>query len=121
MTENAIDGTLDQAASRTVDALTAIFGEASPSTIYSTPEQVGDGLVITASAWDRAGGFGFGGGGDDNGAGAGAGGGGASQGRPVAVIRIGPDGVAVTPVMDLTKIAVTALLTAVGVWRALRR
>ncbi len=82
MTEKTIEGTLDRAAERTVEALNAVFGEASPKTIYSTPEQVGDGLVMTASAWDRAGGFGFGGGGDDSGASVGAGGGGASQGRP---------------------------------------
>jgi len=121
MTDKTIESTLDRATERTVEALNAVFGEASPGTIFSIPEQVGDGLVITASAWDRAGGFGFGGGGDDSGAGVGAGGGGASQGRPVAVIRIGPDGAVVTPVVDLTKITVTALIAAIGVWRALRR
>ena len=121
MTDKTFVANFDSVAARTVDSLTAIFGEASPGTIFSTPERVGDDLVVTASAWDRAGGFGFGGGGDDNGAGAGAGGGGASQGRPVAVIRIGSDGVEVTPVVDLTKIAVTALIAAIGVWRALRR
>jgi uncharacterized spore protein YtfJ len=121
MTDNTFEATLDRASARTVESLTAIFGEASPATIFSPPERVGDDLVVTAAAWDRAGGFGFGGGGDDSGAGAGAGGGGASQGRPVAVIRIGSDRVAVTPVVDLTKIAVTALLAAIGVWRAVRR
>ena len=40
--------------------LTAIFGEAEPGTIFSKPEPVGDSLMFTASAWERAGGFGFG-------------------------------------------------------------
>jgi len=39
----------------------------------------------------------------------------------VAVIRVGPGGVEVSPVIDFTKIGVTLLLGAVGVWRALRR
>ncbi len=37
------------------------------------------------------------------------------------MIRIGPDGAVVTPVVDLTKITVTALIAAIGVWRVLRR
>ena len=125
MTDDPFQAALETASTRSVEALTAVFGEASPSTIFSVPERVGDDLVVTASAWDRAGGFGFGAGGggdaDENGVGGGAGGGGSSQGRPVAVIRIGPDGVAVTPVVDLTKIAVTALFAAIGVWRVVRR
>jgi uncharacterized spore protein YtfJ len=43
------------------------------------------------------------------GAGGGGGGGGGSMGRPVAVIVVGPDGVEVKPVIDLTKLALTAL------------
>jgi uncharacterized spore protein YtfJ len=108
------------------DALTRIFGEASPDTLFSQPTEAGDDLIITASAWERAGGFGFGTGegrGEtgDVGTGEGGGGGGMSQGRPVAVIRVGPGGVEVTPVIDFTKIGVTLLLGVIGVWRALRR
>ena len=126
MTENTIDAVGDRASRRSVEALTAIFGEAAPGTIFSPPEQHGDDLLITAVAWERAGGFGFGSGGETEGgevkgAGAGGGGGGASQGRPVAVIRVGPGGVEVKPVIDFTKIGVTLLLSFVGVWRALRR
>ncbi len=99
--------------------LTAIFGEARPGTIFSEPEKVGDSLVFTASAWERAGGFGFGSGygsGDgDSGAGGGGGGGGASQGRPVAVITVSPDGIQVKPVLDFTKIGVTVVMAFVGV------
>ena len=55
----------DQTTSETVasqigDALTGLFGEASPSTLFSEPIQHGDDLVVTAVAWERAGGFGFG-------------------------------------------------------------
>jgi uncharacterized spore protein YtfJ len=108
------------------ETLTGLFGEASPGTLFSSPVQVGDDLIMTAVAWERAGGFGYGGGGGEGpagegGSGSGAGGGGASQGRPVAVIRITPSGVEVTPVIDFTKIGVTLLLGLVGVWGALRR
>jgi len=96
------------------------FGDAAPSTVFSEPHQVGDDVVITAAAWERAGGFGFGGGSDDqDNGGGGAGGGGVSQGRPVAIIRLSPEGTEVTALPDVTKIAVTVVLAAVGVWRAL--
>lgn len=108
------------------DALTRVFGEASPETLFSTVTEMGDELVFTASAWERAGGFGYGlgegrGESGEQGTGEGAGGGGVSQGRPVAVIRVAQDGVHVTPVIDFTKIGVTLLLGMIGVWRALRR
>lgn len=108
------------------DALTRVFGEASPDTVFSPVTEKGDDLVFTASAWERAGGFGFGigegrGEAGDVGSGEGGGGGGVSQGRPVAVIRVGQDGVEVTPVIDFTKIGVTFLLGMIGVWRAMRR
>lgn len=107
------------------DALTHLFGEASPSALFSEPIEHGDQMIITAVAWERAGGFGFGSGqgqeGMESGSGEGGGGGGFSQGRPVAVIKIGPAGVEVNPVIDFTKIGVTILLAGVGVWRALSR
>jgi uncharacterized spore protein YtfJ len=37
--------------------------------------------------------------------GMGGGGGGGSGGRPVAIIDIGPDGVSIKPIMDITKVA----------------
>ena len=105
--------------------LTAVFGEAEPGTIFSKPETVGDGLVFTASAWERAGGFGFGSGygsaDGDASAGSGGGGGGASQGRPVAVIRVSPDGIQVKPVLDFTKIGITVVMAFVGVLGIQRR
>ncbi len=50
-----------------------------------------------------------------NSAGGGVGGGGGSSGRPVAIIVIGPDGVTVKPVVDVTKI----VLAGVTVWGAM--
>lgn len=108
--------------------LTAVFGEAQPGTIFSEPTTVGDSLVFTASAWERAGGFGFGSGfgsadGTDGGesAGSGGGGGGASQGRPVAVIKVSADGIQVKPVLDFTKIGITVIMAFVGVLGIPRR
>jgi uncharacterized spore protein YtfJ len=43
------------------------------------------------------------------GAGGGGGGGGGAMARPVAVIVLGPDGVKVKPVYDMTKLGLTAL------------
>jgi len=124
MTEtNDFDSSVDGIADRVRQTLEAIVGPASPSAVFSAPTTLGDDLVFTAAAWERGGGFGFGAGegGDPEGgkgSGGGGGGGGGSQGRPVAVIRVGPRGIEVRPVLDLTKIGVTVLLAAVGVWRA---
>lgn len=118
--------TLEEVSNRVADAIDRLFGEASTGAVFSTSEQVGDDVIIRAAAWERAGGFGFGGGGGtgpdgEAGEGAGGGGGGAAQGRPVAVIRVGAHGVEVHPVIDYTKIGVTALFAAIGLWRALGR
>jgi uncharacterized spore protein YtfJ len=96
---------------------------ADTTAVYSQPVQVGEYTVITASEVGAGGGFGYGGGfgseqedeDDESNSGAGyaGGGGGGSSGRPVAVISIGPNGVVVEPVIDLTKIALAAA-TALG-------
>lgn len=117
MTNDSDDGRLTR-------PLTALFGEAHPGAVFSDPIQSGEDIVITAAAWDRAGGFGWGSGGGgegpDRGEGGGGGGGGSSEGRPVAVIRITPDGIEVEPIIDVTKIAVTGLLAAIALWRTCR-
>lgn len=111
---------------RVGEMLAGIFGPASPSAVFSEPQKVGEDLVFTASAFERGGGFGFGGGEDtdpERGAssgGQGGGGGGGAQGRPVAVIRVGPGGIDVRPVLDLTKIGITILGTLIGLVAALR-
>lgn len=115
------DSNIRSVGEQSQDLLSRFFGEAAPSTVFSAPERVGDDVVITAAAWERAGGYGWGaGGGEGDDGGGGGGGGGVSEGRPVAVIRLTPHGTEVTATPDVTKIAVTLLLAAVGVWRALR-
>ena len=49
---------------------------------------------------------------EDSSGGSGIGGGGGSAGRPVAAIIIGPEGVRVEPVVDVTKIALAVFTTA---------
>ncbi|MGB7861545.1 MAG: hypothetical protein WBM90_13700 [Acidimicrobiia bacterium] len=106
------------------DSLRSVLGDPEPGTVFSKPERVGDSLVFTASAWERAGGFGYGSGqgtdGEESGGGGGGGGGGTSQGRPVAVIRASETGIEVKPVIDFTKIGVTCLFALAG-WLTMRR
>lgn len=118
-----------------VELMEKLIAVAQPSTVYSDPIAAGEYTIITASEVSVGMGFGFGSGGgsipkstedeaitpdepesqyeEGSGFGGGGGGGGFSMGRPVAVISIGPAGVRVEPVRDVTKIAL-ALLTAAG-------
>lgn len=74
--------------------------------VFGEPILNGDTMVITSSEVVAAMGVG--------GAGGSGGGGGTSVGRPVAVISVDPNGeVAVTPVVDPTKIAL-AFITVLG-------
>ena len=102
---------------RSLTVLEKLFGAAHTSAVYSEPIQQGSYTVITASEVMAGGGFGFGRGigpadrdsATASGAGGGGGGGGGSNARPVATIIIGPDGVQVKPIVDVTKLAITAL------------
>jgi uncharacterized spore protein YtfJ len=90
--------------------------------IFRDPVHVGDRVVITAAALDIAGGMGVGNGIDNQGnGGGGGGGGGRTEGRPVAAIDIGPDGVRIHPIIDFTRVGVTLLVGGFAVWRALRK
>jgi uncharacterized spore protein YtfJ len=86
--------------------------------VFADPVRVGDRVVIPAASIEFSGGFGFGGDTQSNG---GGGGGGHQAGRPVAVIEVGPDGVRVKPVIDLTKVGLTVVAAALTVWRATRK
>ncbi|SRR5579884_2346785 len=111
--------------------LEKIYSAARPGAVYSEPVTAGNYTVITASEIAAGGGFGSGlsiGSTKPplkqqgemaqpqaqllNSAG-GIGGGGGSSGRPVAIIIIGPDGITIKPVIDVTKI-VLALVTVLG-------
>ncbi|MEJ2557136.1 MAG: spore germination protein GerW family protein [Anaerolineae bacterium] len=111
------------------ELLEKLVAVAQPGAVYGEPIISGDYTVITASEVSVGMGVGYGMGGGSapeaeegetanqgegaRGFGGGGGGGGFSAGRPVAVISIGPDGVRVEPVRDVTKIAL-AFLTAAG-------
>jgi uncharacterized spore protein YtfJ len=96
-----------------------LFDAARPSAVYGEPVTVGDHTVITASEVKVGMGFGFGAGGarGAEGAagepategvetGAGFGGGGSGGG-----ISIGPSGLRVDPIVDVTKIALASFTT----------
>jgi uncharacterized spore protein YtfJ len=99
-----------------------IFSAAQASAVFSAPVTTGGYTVITASEVAAGGGFGSGQGSEPGSdpahpaaGGGGSGGGGGSTGRPVAVIVVGPDGVQVKPIFDVTKFGL-AVLTA---WAAM--
>jgi uncharacterized spore protein YtfJ len=117
-----------------------IFAAAQPGAVYNEPVVSGNYTIITASEVAAGGGFGSGMGFGpatpsakkqpdeevsqveqaDSGGG-GIGGGGGSAGRPVAVIIIGPDGVTVKPVFDVTKIALAGITAWITMLAVLRR
>lgn len=122
--DEGVQGVIDQVGTRVEAGLTNITDMSSGGTVFGPPEYVGERVVITAATFSRAGGFGFGGGGGSSegaaefGTGGGGGGGGTSEGRPVAVIDIGPEGVRIRPVLDFTKIGLAALGGMLALWRA---
>jgi uncharacterized spore protein YtfJ len=123
--DHAVEAT-DRAHERAVKVLAELVSVASADKVYSEPVVAGDRTIITAAEIHTGVGFGYGlatarvaswgrGRRDRGEAGprGGGGGGGQAAGRPVAVITIDPDGVYVKPVLDRTKIVLTAL-TAIG-------
>jgi uncharacterized spore protein YtfJ len=111
-----------------VATITKLFDVYRPGVIFSEPVSAGENTVITASEVHVGLGLGIGHGGGESeqgsGEGGGGGGGGGSAGRPVAAIIVGPTGVRVEPIVDVTKI-VLAFLTTLGAmymtWRAIHR
>lgn len=113
--------------------LEKVYSAAQAGAVYSQPVTAGDYTIITASEVVAGGGFSSGIGigatksspmpqeevpqaqpARGGGVGSGVGGGGGSSGRPVAVIIIGPKGVTVKPVVDVTKL----VLAGVTAWGA---
>ncbi len=133
-----MEGVRQEAEARS-QALQRVLAGADSSRVFGQPVSSGDYTVIPAAEIASGGGFGSGMGfgtsrwrkkgaadrssatveeGADTGeartpgvenAGGGGGGGGGAMGRPVAVIILGPEGVEVKPVLDVTKLAITAL------------
>jgi uncharacterized spore protein YtfJ len=117
-----------------VELVERLFSVAQPGAVFGEPVTSEEHTIITACEVKVGMGFGYGSGGgsgsgpdegetksEEGAAGAsegagygnGGGGGGVSGGRPVAVIAIGPHGVRVEPVVDVTKIAL-AFFTTLG-------
>jgi uncharacterized spore protein YtfJ len=120
--------------------LEKLFAAAQPGAVYSQPVVSGNYTIITASEVTSGGGFGSGVGfgpatakaqkqpaeevsqsEQANSGGGGIGAGGGAAGRPVAIIIIGPDGVTIKPVFDLTKIALAGLTAWTTMLAVLRR
>jgi uncharacterized spore protein YtfJ len=131
---------VDSAGEQTPKILEKMFAAAKPAAVFGQPVEASGYTLITASEVTSGGGFGVGTGrgpaprdsrqptpveaspsaGRQSVGGGGFGGGGGSMGRPVAVIAIGPSGVTVRPVVDVTKVALAALTASMAVLR-LRR
>jgi uncharacterized spore protein YtfJ len=101
---------------------------ASVEAVYQKPVEHGENMIITAAEVTAFMGFGLGGGrgtGENpnagSGTGVGGGGGGNVFSRPVAVIVSTPGGVEVTPIFDITKIALAAMTTGMLVMGAVAR
>jgi len=136
---------IDRAGEQAPKILEKLFAAAQPGAVFGPPVDAGGYTLITASEVTAGGGFGVGSargpaakpdatqlplaaatppGGRQTIGGSGFGGGGGSMGRPVAIIAIGPSGVTVRPVVDVTKLALAALTASaamLGLRRAMRR
>jgi uncharacterized spore protein YtfJ len=130
----------DSAGEQAPKILEKMFAAAKPGAVFGQPVDAGGYTLITASEVTSGGGFGVGMGrgpaprdsgqpspveaappfGGQSVGGGGFGGGGGSMGRPVAVIAVGPNGVTVRPVVDVTKVALAALTASLAMLR-LRR
>lgn len=128
---NEFDGmarTTMESLEQTKDVIGKLFTVAQPGAVFGEPVERNGSTVITASEVSVAMGYGSGMGGgsgpqsdrepsaagqeEAGGFGGGSGGGGVSNGRPVAVVRIGADGtVDVEPIVDVTKIALAFFTT----------
>jgi uncharacterized spore protein YtfJ len=120
-----------------LDLLGKLAQVASPEAVFSEPIKEGEYTVITANEISVGLGFGVGGGVDlaeaeetvddetvepvQGSVGSGGGGGGSTLVRPVAVIEIGPDGVRVEPIVDVTKICIVFFTAFGAVFAALRK
>ncbi|MBI1299579.1 hypothetical protein GC175_32035 [bacterium] len=113
---------------KSMNVLNRLFEVAKPSAAFGEPIQKGEYTVITASETAMGLGLGTGAGSGteelsadeakenaapESGSGGGGGGGGGGWSRPVAVISIGPKGVEVEPVVDVTKLGL-AFFTMIG-------
>ncbi len=102
-----------------------LFEIAQPEQAFGNTVTQGEYTVVTASEVSVSMGLGYGGGGGGGtdqekedvetgqGFGVGGGGGGVAMSRPIAAIEIGPRGIVVEPIIDVTKISL-AFITGLG-------
>ncbi|MGB8646333.1 MAG: hypothetical protein WCF84_13935 [Anaerolineae bacterium] len=125
--------TVSQAQARNAQSLEKILAAAQPGAVYAAPVVKDGYTIITASQIAAGGGYGFGMGTGTapanpnqpeetpgGGSGGGGGGGGFSTGRPVAAIVIGPEGVRVEPIVDVTRLGIAGITTAIAMLATLR-
>lgn len=121
-----------------MELLERLFEAAEPEAVYGEPVVAGEYTVITACETSVGLGFGYGlgsGGGvaasqgeeDEDqedeqkaatgfGGGSAGGGGGGAAARPVAVISVGPNGVSVEPIIDVSKLAIAFFTTLASIF-----
>lgn len=94
-------------------------------TVFGDPVTVGDRVIIPVAETGVGGGVGYykprdseAGPGRMLNFSSGGGGGGAST-RPIAAIVVSPEGVDIKPVFDLSKLALTGIANAAGIWQGL--
>lgn len=130
----AINDAVQAAQEKLTATLGRLFDVARAGSVFGEPLTVGDRVVINAAEVTAGVGMGLGAGigtdegeekaekveGKSSGGGGGGGGGGGSMARPVATIIIGPNGVQVEPVVDVTKLGI-AFFTALGAMFVARR
>jgi len=136
---------VDNAGEQALEMLEKIFAAAQPGAVFGQPVEAGGYTLITAAEVTSGGGFGVGmargpapkpdaqqpppaeaapAARKQSIGGSGLGGGGGSMARPVAIIAVGPNGVTVRPVVDVTKVvlaALTASAAMLGLRRAVRK
>ena len=117
-----------------ISSMEKLFSAARANAVFSEPVVSGNYTVITACEVTAGGGFGSGMGfgppekqsgeasqSQKASGGGGVGAGGASSGRLVAAIIVGPDGVSVQPILDVTKVALAGIAFAGSIVVMLRK
>ncbi len=133
---NPWSDSLDKTQERNARTLDKAMAAAQPGAVFGEPVRKDGYTIITANEVMAGGGYGFGMGegispqapGEPNqaqssqagGAGGGGGGGGFSNGRPVAVIVMGPDGVEIKPILDVTKLGIAGISAWIAIIASIR-
>lgn len=108
---------VDSALETTAEVMNKLVGVAKAESVFCTPVEHGNMIVIPCCEVATGGGMGIGSGPDQTreekkqAIGWGVGTGGGSNARPIALIVLSPEGVEVQPIVDVTKVALAALTT----------